>query len=198
MTKYHIFHRGTPARPVWWFCSSFRQRHHSPRGHSDLPFLLSSSVREITQWEICLITVCVQHFRFMYFTNNYGFLGGVFWQGEEGFKHNTKHKHTAWKNSYTEPYDPYTGLSYPSHTSDHVTYLNPLFIAGSLDDPLDIDVRYMDVLRGNFPDLHNLLYLSDRDAACLTHRRVEVTGCLPAHIVLKLIRQFLASFHHLW
>lgn len=98
---------------------------------------------------------------------------------------------------YTEPYDPYTGLHYLSHTSAHVTYLNPLLVAGPLDDPLDVDVRYMDVFRGDFPNLHNLLHLSDRDAARLTHGRVEVTGSLPANIVLKIIQLSLASFHHL-
>lgn len=99
---------------------------------------------------------------------------------------------------YTEPYDQYTCHSYPSYTSDHVTYLNPLLVAGPLDDPLDIDVRYMDVLWGDFPNLHNLLYLSDRDAARLTHRRVEVTSSLPTNIVLQIIWHFLASFHHIW
>lgn len=40
-----------------------------------------------------------------------------------------------------------------------VLYLDPFFVAASLDDPVDVDARYVDVLFGEGADVHHLLHL---------------------------------------
>lgn len=40
-----------------------------------------------------------------------------------------------------------------------VLYLNPFFVAGSLDNPVDVDAGYVDVLFSKGPHLHHLLHL---------------------------------------
>lgn len=41
----------------------------------------------------------------------------------------------------------------------HVLYLNPFLVAGSLDNPVDVDAGYVDVLFSKGPDIHHLLHL---------------------------------------
>lgn len=38
-------------------------------------------------------------------------------------------------------------------------YLNPFLVACSLDNPVDVDARYVDVLFGEGPNIHHLLHL---------------------------------------
>lgn len=38
-------------------------------------------------------------------------------------------------------------------------YLNPFLIAGSLDNPVDVDAGYVDVFFSKGPNIHNLLHL---------------------------------------
>lgn len=38
-------------------------------------------------------------------------------------------------------------------------YLDPLLVAGSLDDPVDIDAGYVDVLCSKGPNIHHLFHL---------------------------------------
>lgn len=40
-----------------------------------------------------------------------------------------------------------------------VLYLNPLFVAASLDNPVDIDAGYVYVLFGKRSNIHHLLHL---------------------------------------
>lgn len=41
----------------------------------------------------------------------------------------------------------------------HVLYLNPFLIAGSLDNPMDVDAGYVDVLCSKGPNIYHLLHL---------------------------------------
>lgn len=49
-----------------------------------------------------------------------------------------------------------------------VWYLDPFFVAGSLDDPLDVDAGYVDVLFSEGPNIHHLLHLHRDTVKCLT------------------------------
>lgn len=40
-----------------------------------------------------------------------------------------------------------------------VLYLNPFLVAGSLDNPVDVDAGYVDVLFSKGPNIHHLLHL---------------------------------------
>lgn len=40
-----------------------------------------------------------------------------------------------------------------------VLYLNPFFVASSLDNPVDVDAGYVDVLFCKGPNIHHLLHL---------------------------------------
>lgn len=43
-------------------------------------------------------------------------------------------------------------------------YLNPFLVTASLDDPVDVDAGYVDVLFSKGPNIHHFLYLHrDRD-----------------------------------
>ena len=99
---------------------------------------------------------------------------------------------TAWRRMLYDRTDTTKTLNYYNRDSWRLSckcwklllcftyaYLNPLFVLGPLDDSLDEDVWNMDVLRGDLPNLHDLLHLHNRDLPSLAHRWVEVPSCLP-------------------
>lgn len=88
---------------------------------------------------------------------------------------------------YIEFYDFYIGFYYLSYILVYVIYFNFFFVVGFFDDFLDVDVRYMDVFRGDFFNFYNFFYFSDRDAVRFIYGRVEVTGSFFVNIVLKII-----------
>lgn len=55
---------------------------------------------------------------------------------------------------------PLVHFSFTHASSDRLLlYLNPFFVAVSLDNPMDIDAGYVDVLCSKVPNIHHLLHL---------------------------------------